>query len=68
MTEFLTIRNYVPKDPPTTAMMIWYGFILCLIIFIVIYGIASFVGYLNRTVFDVREWELDMIDEEVRNA
>ena len=68
MTEFLTIKNFVQKDPPTLAMKLWYGFILCLLVFIVIYWIASGVGFLERKVFTVKDWELDMIDEEVRNG
>ena len=68
INEFLTIRNFVPEDPPTIAIKICLGCLLFLIVCILIFWIASFVEYLNGTVFRVREWELDMIDEEVRNG
>ena len=68
MTEFLTIRNFVPKTPMNTGETIWYWFILFLMVVIALYWLADFIRVINEKFFTVKEWQLDMIDEEVRNG
>lgn len=67
MAEFLTIRNFVPKTPMSTGETIWYWFILFLMVVIALYWLADFIRVINEKFFTVKEWQLDMIDEEVRN-
>lgn len=68
MTEFLTIRNFVPKAPMSTGVTIWYWVILFLMVVIALYWLANFIRVINEKFFTVKEWQLDMIDEEVRNG
>lgn len=68
MTEFLTIRNFVPKAPMSTGVTICYWVILFLMVVIALYWLANFIRVINEKFFTVKEWQLDMIDEEVRNG
>lgn len=68
MTEFLTIRNFVPKAPMSTGETIWYLFILILMVVIALYWLANFIQVINEKFFTVKEWQLDMIDEDVQNG
>lgn len=68
MTEFLTIRNFVPKTQMNTGETIWYWVILFLMVVIALYWLANFIQVINEKFFTVKEWQLDMIDEEVRNG